>query len=194
MENLEKLNKINEDAGQRCSNALSKILKQETQVTFFQPRLLTAQKIFPFLGLEELGVGIYLPIKGNGSSSAVLLFPNQSAFFLCDIVMKRELGATRELSSFDNDLLKEMGNILLGNYLAIISNALGAEFIEGMPNFSSGMLGAITEEIIANFAQNNLEALVIEIEFMVENLKMKGYLLLLFSREKIESLLSGIGQ
>ena len=192
MVNEEKLNQINEAASQRCSAALSKLTNKQIQVIFSPPSITDIKEIPFLLGSEETGSGIYLPIKGSVSGSSLLLFPKETACNLCDIMMKRELHTTQELCSFDEGILKEVSNIILGNYLAILSNRLNGEIVEGMPDFSSGMFGAILEEIVTDFAKDAGEALAIKIEFMFENLKLKGYMLLLFKPEMVEALLNAL--
>lgn len=188
----EKINQINAVASQRCTAALSKLLNKKIEVTFSQPLITDIKKIFLSVGPQEIGAGIYLPINGGVSGSALLLFPQETAANLCDIMMKKEPQSTRELSSFDKGMLNETGNILLGNYLTVLSNSLKIEFIEGMPKLSFGMFGAILQEIIANFAKNAEEAVVVRIEFILQSSRMRGYLLLLFNAERIESLLNAL--
>ncbi|MFA4889104.1 MAG: chemotaxis protein CheC [Candidatus Omnitrophota bacterium] len=200
MINEEKLNQISEAASQRCSGALSKLIDTEIGVIFSKPIITNVKEVSPLIGSQELGVGVHLPITGDVTGSSLFLFPNETSFKLCDLAMKRDPSALRpqddpsrgQLSSFDEGVLKEIGNILLGNYLAVLSNNLKGEITEGMPNFSSGMFGAIIEEVIANFAKGNSKALVVKIELTVKAMRMKGYLLLIFKPEEIEALLNAL--
>lgn len=190
MMNEEKLNQINEAASQRCSTALSKLINTQIEVVFSSPIITNVKEVSPLIGSQELGTGVYLPIKGDVTGSGLFLFPKETSFHLCDLAMKKEFRTSQELSSFDEGVLKEMGNILLGNYLTVCSNSLKAEIIEGMPHFSSGMFGAILEEVIAGFARGSAKALVVKIELMVKGMNMKGYLLLIFKPADVEALLN----
>lgn len=207
MVNEEKLNKISEAASLRCTVALSKLINTEIGVVFSKPIITNVKEVSPLLGSQELGVGIYLPITGGVIGSGLFLFPKETSFHLCDLAMKRDPSPATgrgqddpslfgrnssrgQLSSFDEGVLKEIGNILLGNYLAVLSNNLKAEIVEGIPNFSFGMFGAILEEVIIDFAKGANEALVVKIELTVKAISMKGYLLIIVKLAEIEDLLN----
>ncbi|MDI6758157.1 MAG: chemotaxis protein CheC [Candidatus Omnitrophota bacterium] len=187
MMNEEKLNEITEAASQRCSAVLFKLTNKQIQVIFSPPIITDAKKATPLLNSEEIGEGVYLPIKGDVQGSGILLFPKEIACHLCDIIMKRKLHTTQELCSFDKEVLKEVSNIIIGNYLSVFSNSIKGEVTEGMPNFTSGMFGAILEEVVSNFAKDNSKVLAIKIEFMLETLKLKGTMLLLFESETVSA-------
>ncbi|MEK6564812.1 MAG: chemotaxis protein CheC [Candidatus Omnitrophota bacterium] len=192
MANEEKLNKINETASQRCTAALSKLIGAETGVVFSQPVITNVRKVSPLIGSQELGVGVFLPVAGGVTGSSLFLFPKETSFHLCDLLMKKKPRTIKKLIPFDEMVLKEVGNILLGNYLAVLSNSLKGEITEGMPKLSSGMFGAILEEVIAGFAKDSAEALVVRIELMVKAMSMKGYLLLIFKPEEVKVLLNAL--
>lgn len=188
MNRQERLEKVNQAAGQRASLALSKIMRQPTEVVFFSPQVVAPQEINSLIDLKQYGVGVFLPIKGI-KGSGIFLFPQEIAFNLCDAAMKREQGTTREFSQFDQDILKEISNILLGNYLAVFSNEFDQEVIEGMPKFSAGLFGAILEELIANLTQVASSTLVIKIEFTIKLQVLTGDLILIFETQDIQALL-----
>lgn len=190
----EKLEKVNKEAGLRCSGALSKLLHTEVGIEFFSPLITDIKKIPSFISSPKIGSGILLPItEVPGTRGAGLLFfPEETSFNICDIMMKRPLGETRKLSEFDQGVIKETGNILLGNYLAILSNTLKREMIGSVPRFSFGLFGAILQDVITNFAKDTLEALVIKIIFNILPAKMEGYLFLLFRPNELKELLKDV--
>lgn len=190
--NEEKLNKINESASLRCSAALSKLINKKIEVVFTQPIITNVKEIPPLVNSQEIGVGIYLPIKGGTLGSGLFLFSKETAFNLCDLAMKKEFRTIHELSFPDEGILKEIGNILLGNYLAVLSNTFKVEIVEGMPHFSFGAFGAMLEDIAVNFAKDAPEALVMKIEFIFKAKNIKGRLLLIFKNEGIEALLNAL--
>ncbi|MFA4889111.1 MAG: chemotaxis protein CheC [Candidatus Omnitrophota bacterium] len=183
----EKLGKINKEAGLRCSSVLSKLIQRQSEIEFFEPLIADIKKIPSFITSPKLGSGIFLVITGV-SGVSLLFFPEKVSFNICDIMMKREIGTTRKLSEFDEGILKEIGNIILGNYLTVFSNALKTEMIGGVPKFSFGMFGAILEEVISRFAKDVREALVIKIRFDISPLEIEGYLFLLFEPQELKAL------
>ena len=135
---------------------------------------------------------MYLPITGAVKGATLLVFPRETSFKLSDLLVKREPGTTRRLSEIDKSALKEVGNILSGNYLTIFSNKLQIKIIEHIPQFSFDMFGAITSQILAKFALEVKKALCIEIELIFKPLKLIGYLFILFRPEEIDAILRSL--
>ena len=117
------------------------------------------------------------------------MFPKETAFTLCDLLIKKEPGSTRGLDELDMSALKELGNIVAGNYLTVLSNVVGAKIVEHIPSFSFDMFGAILEQIVAEFARDVRKAIVIEVEFIFKPETLKGYYLLLFESDSFKRIL-----
>lgn len=133
-----------------------------------------------------------MPVTGDIHGAALLIFPKETAFILSDLLVKRPPGTTRKLTLLDESALKEVGNIISGNYLTVLSNTLQIKIVEHMPNFSFDMFGSIVDQIITEFARKTENALVIEIEFTFKPETFKGYFLLLFEIEQFKAMLGSI--
>jgi len=190
MEN--KLKEVNEQAAVNASEALSKLIDRKVEVEISKTEVKKVECLSPLIGLEEMVAGIYLPVTGDINGAALLIFPKETAFVLSDLLVKREPGTTHKLTELDKSALKEVGNIISGNYLTVLSNVLQVKIIEHIPNFSFDMFGAIVSQIITDFAQKTDKALVIEIEFTFKPETFKGYFLLLFEVEQFEAMLGSL--
>ena len=142
--------------------------------------------------MEEIVAGVYLPVTGELKGAALLAFPRDTAFSLCDALLKKPPGQIRKLSWIDKAALKESGNIITGKYLAAFSNILKIKIIEHIPNFSFTMFGAMLEQVINAFAKEAREALIIEVQFIFQPKELKGYFLLLFKIEDMKKIGGGI--
>jgi len=189
---MKKLQEINKLAALRTSRALSKLIDEPASVGICGARVKKIQELSFIVGSEEIVAGIYLPVTGDVKGAALLIFPEETAFTLCDLLVKREPGTTRRLSGLDKSALKEVGNILSGNYLAVLSNMLEIKIIEHMPSLSFDMFGAVVSQIIANFAQKTEKTLVVETEFILKPATLRGYFLLLFEPEEINAILGSL--
>jgi len=78
---------------------------------------------------------------------------------------------------------------LSGNYFTTLQNELQIKIIEHVPQFSFDMFGSIIEQILTEFAKNTEQALIIELEFTFEPVKLKGYFLLLLRIEELKAIL-----
>ena len=187
------LHQVNEQAAESASRALSKLIDRPVEVGISRADIKKVEDLSPLIDQEEVVAGIYLPVTGDVKGAALLIFPKETAFTLSDLLVKRESGTTRKLTELDESALKkEVGNIISGSYLTVLSNVLQIKIVEHIPNFSFDMFGAIVSQIITDFAQKTENALVIEIEFLFKPQTFKGYFLLLFEVEQLKAMLGSI--
>ena len=192
LQEVDMLNQINKQAAESASRALSKLIDRPVGVGMSKADIKKIEEFDLLIGQEEVVAGIYLPLTGDIKGAALLVFPKETAFTLSDLLVKREAGTTRKLTELDESALKEVGNIISGCYLTVLSNMLQIKTIEHIPNFSFDMFGAVVSQIITDFAQKVEKALVVEIEFLFEPETIKGYFLLLFMVEQLEAILSSL--
>lgn len=190
MENA--LRDVNKQAVINASNGLSRLIDRQVEVGITRTEVKAVEDLSPLIGPEELVAGIYMPVTGDINGAALLIFPKDSTFVLSDLLVRRQPGTTHTLTNLDISALKEVGNIICGNYLTVLADALQVKITEHIPNFSFDMFGAIVSQIIADFAQKTDEALVIEIEFTIRPETFKGYFLLLFEVEQLKAILSSL--
>ncbi len=183
------LQEINKLAAVNASRALSNLIDSPVTVEVARAEIKNVDQLSPIIGKEEIVAGIYLPITGDVKGAALLIFPKETAFTLCDLLVRRKPGTTRKLTQLDKSALKEVGNIISGNYFTVLSNTLGVKLIEHIPSFSFDMFGAIITQIITKFAQETEETLIVEIEFIFKPITLKGYFLLLFRLEELKVIL-----
>ena len=170
-----KLQEINNKAALSASGALSKLVGRQVKMNITMADIRNVGELSPIIAPEEIVAGVYLPITGEIAGAALLIFPKESAFNLSDLLVRREPGTTRKLTGLDESALKELGNIVCGSYLTVLSNALQVKTIGQVPSFSFDMFGAIVSQIITAFAQKSEKALVVEIEIIFELKALKGY-------------------
>ena len=150
---MEKLQEINNQAALNASGALSKLIDRQVKMNITMADVRKVEELSPVIGPEEIVAGVYLPVTGEITGAALLIFPKESSFSLSDLLVRREPGTTRKLTGLDKSALKELGNIVCGSYLTVLSNALQVKIIGQAPSFSFDMFGAIVSQIITVFAQ-----------------------------------------
>lgn len=187
-----RLQEISKKAALNASHAISKLIDRPVGLEISYSETKRVDELSPVIDPEEIVAGIYLPVTGTLKGASLLVFPKETAFALSDLLVKREPGTTRSLSELDKSALKEMGNILSGNYLAVLSDELQAKIIEHIPQFSFDMFGAIISQIISKFVLEAEEVLVIEIEFIFKTVRLKGYFILLFRLEEMHAILESL--
>jgi len=178
-----KLENLHSAAAERASEALSKLVGRPAHIEVVRAEIKPVTELAPAVGLEEVVVGVCLPVTGDVTGASLLVFPKGSALVLSDLLAGREPGTTTALSGLDESALKEVGNILTGAYLTVLADVSGMRLVEHVPHLTCDMFGAVASQIVANLAQEDAEALIVEVEFLFRQPVFKNYLILFFGTE-----------
>jgi len=189
-----KIQSIHEEACVQISGALAKSTYKRAIVDIVNPNLKKLEEFRPTIGLNEEGAGVCLAFNGEMKGIALLLFSQETALNLADLLIKREVGTTGQLTELDKSALEELGNIICGTYLATFSNQTGTKIVQHAPQFSFDMLGSILEQTITKFAQKPEKVLAIETEFnftvpILKDYFFRSYFLVLFETRQLEAVL-----
>ncbi len=187
-----KLQEVHEEACVKISKSLAKLTNKHAVVDIVNPGIEEVNGLTLPIGPDEVVAGVCLPVSGEVKGAALLLFPQQTAFDLSDLLIKREPGTTKELTELDKSALEELGNIVCGNYFANLSNETKVKIIEHIPQFNLDTFGTILSQTKAEFAQKTQKVLTIEIEFNFAVLSLKGYFLLVFETEQFQTILDAL--
>lgn len=186
------LTKIASEAAKKASLALIKLSGEKVSVEFAKVKVGKIQRIFSHMDPELMVAGVYLPITGDIKGASILVFPKKIAYDLCDELNGRKVGTTRQLSELDKSALKEIGNILCGSLLTVFSNTLKIKIIENVPEYSFDMLGAVVDQIVAQFVQKAEDVIFVEIRFGFEDVKIRGHILLIFGAKEMKVIIEAL--
>jgi chemotaxis protein CheC len=192
---IEKFNQLNQEAAAKASQALSKLIDNSVEVKLKDVGLKKIEELAPVLSIspEDVVVGVYLRVTGDVQGSSLLVFAKETALRLCDSLFKREPGTTRKLSELDQSALKEVGNIVCGNYLTVLGNKLQVKIVEHPPHFSMDMFGALLGQVVSQFSLSVDQGIAVEIEFSIGGLSLiKGYTVLFFTIEETKAILEAL--
>lgn len=192
----EKLQKIHEEACVQSSATLAKLISRQTVVDIINPQVKTVEDLAPAVGQNESVVIISLPVRYDIKGATLLMFSQKTAFQLSDLLIKRQAGMVKELSELDISALKEVGNIVSGNYFTAFSKLTGAKVIEGIPRFSSGLSKKTLDKTIEALTQKKeMTAMETEFNFAIPTLDsrfFKSYFLVLFDTEQLKMILDSL--
>ncbi len=201
-ETLTKLTRPEEDAlrevgyrgALRAAEALSMMIGQTVSVKLLAARMTTLGTLPGLVGDRETMVsGVYLPMTGDVSGSLLMVFPQQSAFSLVDILLKKKLGTTKELDEMDKSALSEAANILAGNCLTALAHTLRVHLVEHVPDFAYDMVGALIDNVAVAFGQKAERALTIQVELnTATKVNMLLYFFLLFPLKEAHVMLRAL--
>ena len=174
----------------RAANLLNQMTGSHITLKVPEIQILAAQEMltrFDTLKQETVSA-IRLGFDGSFSGTAALVFPPRSASNLITLIIGEEPVAD-DLDSMRVGTLQEIGNIVLNSVMGTFSNILGEHFNYVPPDYS--------EDSFENFVLGNQRShgmvLMIRAHFKLEDKSIMGDLLIFFSRDTYEALLSLLG-
>ena len=144
-------------------------------------------------GPEAMVVGVFLRVYGQAPGNILFLLPEESAFYLVDMLMGKKRGETQNLDYLDESALMEIGNILAGAYLNALFNLTKLSLLPSIPALAMDMAGAILSVVLIQLGQMGDHALVIETEFTTDEEGIKGHFFLVPDPGSLDTILTAVG-
>ena len=201
MKDLDKLNSIQLDALKEISNigighaatALSQLLSKKINMSVPKIYLTPITEASNVIGgPEELVIGIYLKMLGQAKGSMLIIFPQDSASSLLELLVGQSLKDNCELDVQAQSALKELGNILSSAYLSALSNLLKMCLIPSIPGLACDMMGAVLDFVLIELGEVGDYALVIETDFSESTDNIMGHIFLLPDPQTLEIIFKAI--
>jgi len=189
----EKLQSIHEEACIRTSDALAKLIGGQAIVDIVNAVVKKVKDLTPTISSDKAIVTVCLPVSGKVEGTALLMFSDQTAFDVSDLLIKKAPGTTKELTELDKSALQELGNIICGSYFTAISNRTGIKIVGHAPRLSFDTLETMLEQTIGTLTQNQEDVVALETEFNFTVPAFKGhlfggYFLILFQTKYLETI------
>ena len=81
---------------------------------------------------------VVMRMLGDLTGRSLLVFAEDDASRLCDLILRREAGPARALGEMEQSGLKEVGNIVCSAYLTALSNFMGMMLLPSVPTLTMG--------------------------------------------------------
>lgn len=140
-------------------------------------------------GPAAVVVAVYVGITGDVTGHLMLLFTEDSARRVVDILFDNPPGTTAELDPLAMSALAEAANICGSHFLNAISNRAGLTITPTAPAVVVDMAGAILEAVVADLFLGGDEALVVETGF---NADVRGHFLLMPDHDSMARLVAAL--
>ena len=170
-----------------AGTALSSILGRAVDISVPSVAAMNIQDAVEEIGDADREVRVTLvPIQGDLTGSALLLFPPEDAATLCRLVGCDPDGED------GISALAEIGNILCASYLTALGQMLGMEIEPCPPETAWDLLGAIVATVLIGQGDSD-EALLLDSQLIVEGESCSLSFLLLPANGGIRELLGRLG-
>ncbi len=141
---------------------------------------------------DEIIVGVFLEVQGNIEGSMMFLLKMDSAYYLVNRLMGRDVNYQGDFDEMDLSALKEIGNIIAGSYLSALSAMTNLVITPSIPYIAVDMTASILSVPAIEFGRYGEHALLIETEFGNE-VMINGYFILMPERSSYEKILQALG-
>ena len=116
---------------------------------------------------DTVVAAVLMHMMGDLTGRTLLMFPEQSARTLSDILFRREAGATTAFGPMEQSGLKEVGNILVSAYMTALSDFMGMMLVPSVPSLVVDLSGAILTTTYLNFGHDRDFVFCVETSFNV---------------------------
>lgn len=140
------LKEIGEIGAHAAAAAASRLVDRRIQLVTNQYHEVPVRDIAATLKLGDARVvGAATKLEGKLRGALLVAFPDATARGVSDLMLKRPVGAARELGAMEQSALKELANILSGAYLKAFVDFLGVDTDYGVPLFAVAGWDALTK-------------------------------------------------
>ena len=176
-----------------ATTAISSMLGIRIDMNVPKVELVEASKLGSAICPEdEIIVGIFLEVQTDIEGSMMFLLKMDSAQYLVNKLMGRDISYQKEFDEMDLSALKEIGNIIAASYLSALSTITNLVITPSIPYISVDMAASILSVPAIQFGQFGDNALLIEPEFG-DHLMINGYFILMPEQDSYDKILTALG-
>jgi chemotaxis protein CheC len=174
---LDALREVANIGAGHAATALSQMTNRTIMIAVPEVNVRPLEDVAELFGSADAVISaVLMHMMGDLTGRTMILFPNESARNLCDILLRRAPGTTQEQSG-----LKEVGNILVSAYLTALSDFMGMMLVPSVPSLVIDQAGAILTTTYLNFGHDRDYVFCVETAFQVAGAseQLHGHFLLL---------------
>lgn len=187
---LDTLKEIGTIGAGHAASGLSMLVNSRVEISIPKVQFLALQEVANSLGYAEQPVcAIYLELKGEINGFAMLIFTQEKAANLINLMLNQEKISGDDFNEYERSALKELGNISAAAYLYALASLTGFKITCSVPYFAMDMLGAVLDQVLAAIAAEVDYAVLIETAFSIGKNCVNGYFLLLPNIEGLQMIL-----
>jgi chemotaxis protein CheC len=190
MDDVRELQQLQRDALREVANigaghaatALSTLTNRRIMITVPEVRVSRLEEVAEILGSpDDVVAAVLMHMMGDLTGRTLVLFPEQTARQLCDILLRKPIGTTKAYGEMEQSGLKEVGNILSSAYLNALSDFMGMMLVPSVPSLAIDLAGAVLTSAYMNFGYDRDFVFCVETEFVLEEpgTNLSGHYLLL---------------
>lgn len=173
--------------------ALNQMLRCEVNVRIPTVHVLPVPKAPSVLGDPSLPVAcVRMGMVGDVVGELFFIVPAEQRANLTHLAELAMLGAAKRGPDLDLSVLTEIGNILAGVYLTAIHDFCRLNIYHTAPVIAIDMIQSLLDESIVALSRQVQALILIENEFIVEERRIRTFLLLIPAVESVSTLVDSV--
>ncbi len=191
---LDALKEIANIGAAHSATAVSQLIGARVDINVPSVSVIRAQDLpDPLGGPEKVVAGIYFRIFGDAPGKLLICLPEESVAPLVGMMMGQEPAAGQALDDMQQSALKEMGNILCSSYLNALARFLEMQLLPSVPALAIDMVSSLLSTVLAEVAEQQPQALLVETQMSSPGRPLKMHLFLLPDEGALAAMLRALG-
>jgi chemotaxis protein CheC len=192
---LDALREVANIGAGHAATALSQMTNRTIMIRVPEVSVRALEEVPDLLGsADDVIAAVLMHMMGDLTGRTMILFPEPSAKYLCDILFRRPVGTTTGFGGMEQSGLKEVGNILVSAYLTALSDFMGMMLVPSVPSLVVDQSGAILTTTYLNFGHDRDFVFCVETAFQVAGADgdLQGHFLLLPDMPSLRAIFDAI--
>lgn len=192
---LDALREVANIGAGHAATALSQMTNQTIMISVPEINVRPLEDVTDLLGKPDAVIAaVLMQMMGDLTGRTLVLFPEESALALCDILLRRAPGTTTAFGVMEQSGLKEVGNILVSAYMNALSDFMGMMLVPSVPSLVIDQAAAILTTMCLNFGHERDFVFCVETAFRVggANERLQGHFLLLPDMPSLRAIFDAI--
>lgn len=174
-----------------AASRYGKVEEKKIMVTALDEEVISVSEVADMMGgAEREVVAIYLGVTGRFAGHTMLVYPQQVAFGLVDMLMDYEYGTTNQIGRMEISALSELGNATGTFFFSSMGENLGIHIVPAVPQVMMDTLGTILDARSTDSMQPGNELLMVSTVFATDERSIVGSLLILPDERFADTVLS----
>jgi len=174
----------------KTSVALSDMISKPVKVEMTDLRMVSLEQLSSTMddSLKD-PVSILLPMTGDIKGHILLLSPKKTSLKVIGMMMGAE---SKELDGDGMEALKELGNILVGAYIAAMADLSKLKLIEGLPEVLTDDLKIVVDKNLGKYSVADDPAIMIGTKMFIESDEFEEELVLILEKGSFDTLFKAL--
>lgn len=192
---LDLLKEIGNIGTGNAATALSTLTGKRIEITVPSAKMVPIERIiFMFEQPEDIVIGIRMTVKGDIDLDVLLVLDRKAGKKILTDLLGSPCEDITQLDEMSSSALREIGNIMCGSYITALAEFTQLYLDPLPPELSIDMLVAIVSEAVLSRADCEDDAIFVETELSVEDVKSAtSQMFLIPGRGSLEKVFSRVG-